>query len=206
MKKRVLALLLSIALIFSLCVAVSAISEQDIFAGDTIGAIGSEDGESAILYGDDEFYLDDSLYADDYTASIEDLEYMFSQFGEENVPVLIATVVAIMVSSFLFLPALILLIVFAVLNSKLKKKIIECETRINVMQEQQNAPQAEPQPVPYTVAPQAEPQPAPQGAEYSLATEEPKPTEDAPSEAPVDALSEAPAEAPVDDKNEGGEA
>jgi hypothetical protein len=171
MKKRVLALLLSIALVFSLCVAVSAISEQDVFVDDTVGVIGSEDGETAILYGDD------SIYTDDYTASIEDLEYMFSQFGEENVPVLIATVVAIMVSSLLFLPALILLIVFAVLNSKLKKKIIECETRINVMQEQQNAPQAEPQPTSYTVAPQSEPQ----GTEP------------------------APAEAPVDDKNEGGE-
>lgn len=206
MKKRVLALLLSIALVFSLCVAVSAISEQDVFTGDTIGAISSEDGESAILYGDEDFYLDDfddSLYEEDYTASIEDLEYMLSQFGEENVGILIATVVVIMICSLLFLPALILLIVFAVLNSKLKKKIIEFETRISVMQQQQAVPQG----VPNTVAPQATTpynatQAEPQGTE-------PTPVEtpvEAPAEIPVEAPVEIPVEAPADDNNEGGEA
>ncbi len=197
MKKRVLALLLSIALVFSLCVAVSAISEQDVFTDDTIGAISSEDGESAILYGDEDFYLDDfddSLYEEDYTASIEDLEYMLSQFGEENVGILIATVVVIMICSLLFLPALILLIVFAVLNSKLKKKIIEFETRISVMQQQ-----AVPQGVPYTVAPQAT-------TPYTATQAEPQGTEPTPVEAPAETPVEAPVEAPADDNNEGGEA
>lgn len=192
MKKRVLAIILSIALVFSFCVAVSATGEsaQDVFAdlnGEDIGIIGSEDGESAILYGGDELYsgFDDSLYGSGYSA--EDIEYMFSQFGEENVGVLIAAVIVIMVCSLLFLPALILLIVFAVLNGKLKKKIRECEARLMAMQQPQQ-PYA-PQQAPYTVAPQAEPQPA---VEVPQPAEEAQPTEEAPADASAD-------------NNEGGE-
>lgn len=199
MKKRVLALLLSIALVFSLCIAVSATGEAadtfSVIGDESIGIIGGEDGDTSILYGEDEIYYgDDSFYtigseSDIYSSgySPEDIEYMFSQFGEENVGILIAAVVVIMICSLLFLPALIVLIVFAVLNSKLKKKIKECEARVLAMQQPQQ-PYAPQQAVPYTVAPQAEPQPVPYN---TVPQEEPQPTE-------------APAEAPVDN-NEGGE-
>ncbi len=191
MKKRVLAILLSIALVFSLCVAVSA-TGGDAFAtidDESIGIIGSEDGESAILYGGEDYYLGDdlseSLYTDGaYATGIEDLEYMLSQFGEENVGILIAAVVVMMICLFLFLPALIVLIVFAVLNSKLKKKIRECEIRISAMQQ---IPVATP--VVSPVYQQTEPQP--------VAPQEPQPTEDTPADAPVDA--------PAEENNEGGE-
>lgn len=195
MKKRVLAILLSLALALSLCVAVSATGE-DAFAtidDQSIGIIGGEDGDTAVLYGGEDFYLGDdlseSIYTDGaYEPTIEDLEAMMGQFGEENVGILIAAVVVIMICSFLFLPALIVLIVFAVLNSKLKKKIRECEIRISTMQQ---APVATP--IASPVYPQAEPQPAPQEPQSV--------TEYTPVDAPVD----APIDAPVDENNEGGE-
>ena len=195
MKKRVLALLLSLALVFSLCVAVSATGE-DAFAtidDQSVGIIGGEDGDTAILYGGEDYYFGDDISEEIYTdgayePGIEDLEYMLSQFGEDNVGILIAAVVVMMICSLLFLPALIVLIVFAVLNSKLKKQIRECEIRINTMQQPQTFapvyPQPEAQP---SIVPQEEPQPP------VVSQEEIQPAE------------EEPAQATADENNEGGE-
>ncbi len=200
MRKRILAFLLSIALVFSLCVAVSAtqgdlqsvLGELD---GQTIGAIGSEDGESAILYGGDAFYGED-MYTDSLYGDYADMEYLISQVGEENVGILIAAVVVMLVCTIFFTPALILLIVFAVLNGKLKKKIKECEAKLNAA-----APFA---PVAQPTYPVAEQVPAAQPAQDAPVDN--APVEDAPVDnAPVD---NAPVEAPAEDNNdnnEGGE-
>lgn len=153
MKKRLLAILICIALSSILCVSA--------FATGDIGVIGGADGDTEIilndediLYGDefyddgfyDDYYYDDELYSDELGSDLGELEYLFEQFGEENVGVLIAAVVVMLICSLLFLPALIVLIVFAVLNSKLKKKIREYEMRNNGFAGVQYQPQPVNQP------------------------------------------------------------
>lgn len=170
MKKRLLTILICIALSSLLCVSA--------FATGDIGIIGGADGETSIIlndediiYGDefyddgiyDDYYYDDELYTDDFASDLSELEYIFQQLGEENTGILIAAVVVMLICSLLFLPALVLLIVFAVLNGKLKKKIKEYEMRSNGFQGVQyqqpvNQPYAQPvsQPIPQ---PDVNPQP-----------------------------------------------
>lgn len=162
MKKRLLAILICIALSSILCVSA--------FATEDIGIIGGADGDTEIILNDedilyedefyddyyDEYYYDDEFYSDDLSSDLSELEYVFEQFGEENVGVLIAAVVVMLICSLLFLPALILLIVFAVLNGKLKKKIREYELRNNgfagVQYQPQPVNQPYAQPVPQPIA------------------------------------------------------
>lgn len=168
MKKRLLAILICIALSSILCVSA--------FATEDIGVISGADGDTEIilndediLYGDefydegfyddyyDEYYYDDELYSDELGSDLGELEYLFEQFGEENVGILIAAVVVMLICSLLFLPALIVLIVFAVLNSKLKKKIREYEMRNNGFAGVQYQPQPVAQPYAQPVQPIAQP-------------------------------------------------
>ena len=155
MKKRLLATLICLTLCSVLCV--------NAFATGDIGIIGGADGETEILlsednilYGEDFFddgsFYDDQFYTDGYTSDMAEIEELLEQFGEENVGILIATVIVIIISSMLFWPALIVLIVFAVLNSKKKKQIKELEKRNNGFAGIQYQPQSAFQPYAQPIA------------------------------------------------------
>ncbi|MBR0534837.1 MAG: hypothetical protein IIX14_00505 [Clostridia bacterium] len=142
MKKKILSILLSTLLIFSLfAIGVCATGEElsdvadELNSGDTIGIIGGADGETDILLSDDIFYDDEfydeygSVDSSLYPADSEELFSMMEQIGEENMGVIMVAAVILVICSLLFLPMLVLLIVFAVLNSKLKKQIAELENK-----------------------------------------------------------------------------
>ena len=142
MKKKILSILLSTLLIFSLfAIGVCATGEElsdvadELNSGDTIGIIGGADGETDILLSDDVFYDDEfydeygSVDSSLYPADSEELFSMMEQIGEENMGVIMVAAVILVICSLLFLPMLVLLIVFAVLNSKLKKQIAELENK-----------------------------------------------------------------------------
>lgn len=142
MKKKILSILLSTLLIFSLfAIGVCATGEElsdvaeELNSGDTIGIIGGADGETDILFSDDVFYDDEfydeygSVDSSLYPADSEELFSMMEQIGEENMGIIMVAAVILVICSLLFLPMLVLLIVFAVLNSKLKKQIAELENK-----------------------------------------------------------------------------
>lgn len=168
MKKRILAILLCIAFASLLCVSALA-------TGD-IGIIGGADGPTQIIVDDeeiyedydmydfDEYYTDGALdgygyYDEEFLAEVEgnpvlsllagdeDMLYMIYSLGIENFEKIIVVSIIVVICSLLFTPALVLLIVFAVLNSKTKKKIKEYEIKKTVMNTYVQAPVYQPQPV-----------------------------------------------------------
>ena len=178
MKKRIFAVLLCIVFSSLLCVSV--------FATDDIAIIGGADGPTQIVVDDesiydvyddvydyDDYYTDGALegygyYDEEFLAEIEsnpvlsllaadeEMLYMINYIGIDNFEKIIVASVIIVICCLLFTPALVLLIVFAVLNSKTKKKIREYEIKKSVINTYVPAsPVFQPQPV--TAQPQQEP-------------------------------------------------
>ena len=150
MRKKILAFLLCIMLCGAL--GITALATGD------IGIIGGEDGETDIILSDDYLYddellydFDDSYYSEYYSfyddeefmeevnnslilsALLEDEETMqiLYSMGIDKVKSFITCIVVGMIFGLLFVPVLIVMIIFAVLNSKAKKKIKEYEMRMN---------------------------------------------------------------------------
>ena len=157
MKKRFLAIILCV--IFSVLLSVSVFATGDIgiiggAEGETQILVGNDE-----YIVDDSLYTDgyidedfNDIYDSSYYTYFEDEEFMdevvnnpgFSMFADEEevmqmlyeigldnmVYMGVCGIIAIL-SSLMFLPLLILLIVFAVLNSKAKKKIKELEMKAN---------------------------------------------------------------------------
>lgn len=152
MKKRIFAILM--------CVVLSSIFCVGAFATGDIGIIGGADGDTQIivdneadLYGDEFFNDFDDTYTSGYYSFYEDEEFMqevekslilstlleedeetmqiIYSMGIDKARAFITCIIVAMIFGILFTPALIVLIIFAVLNSKAKKKIREYEMRLN---------------------------------------------------------------------------
>ncbi len=159
MKKRIFAILMCVVLSSIFCVGAFATGDIGIIGGADGDTQISVDDDSAVyddeyLYDDDFFYeYDDSYNSEAYTfyddeefmkevekslvlsALSEDEETMqiLYSMGIEKVKSFIACIAIAMVFGTLFTPALIVLIVFAVLNGKAKKTIKEYEIKMNPM-------------------------------------------------------------------------
>lgn len=159
MKKRIFAILMCVVLSSIFCVGAFATGDIGIIGGADGDTQIIVDDDSALyddeyLYDDDFFYeYDDSYNSEAYTfyadeefmeevekslvlsALSEDEETMqiLYSMGIEKVKSFIACIAIAMVFGTLFTPALIVLIVFAVLNGKAKKTIKEYEMKMNPM-------------------------------------------------------------------------
>lgn len=159
MKKRIFAILMCVVLSSIFCVGAFATGDIGIIGGADGDTQIIVDDDSALyndeyLYDDDFFYeYDDSYNSEAYTfyddeefmeevekslvlsALSEDEETMqiLYSMGIEKVKSFIACIAIAMVFGTLFTPALIVLIVFAVLNGKAKKTIKEYEIKMNPM-------------------------------------------------------------------------
>lgn len=151
MKKRIFAILLCIALSSILCVTA--------FATEDIGIIGGADGDTQIVLDDEDIIYDEDVYDiydpfydesyydyyydEEFMAEVEsdpvlsilaeepELLDMLYTIGTENIKTVILCSTIATIFMLLFTPALVVMIVFAVLNGKTKKKIKEYEMKMS---------------------------------------------------------------------------
>lgn len=96
----------------------------------TVTAFASADGNSALPYTQWEEAVPSNP---ELEYSDEDLNAVIEEMFGENSGILMAATICITISFLLFVPALVLMIVFIVLNSKTKKKLREYERAFGVL-------------------------------------------------------------------------